>query len=166
MSTVYTIDYRWDGNVAKNDFDVVSLGDSVGTLESTFTLDGWVGNTIVVGTTAYMSAELYGPDTNDTPNVELHAIDASDPSNPIDRVASGQQGWGWLLGVYGDRALVTSGWAGVGIDIYQLSPTVAPVYQQTVRTNGWWSNGVSRQGQQLFISSGYWGVQTVNLPTN
>ncbi len=162
-TTIYTIDYRWDGDIPKNDFDVLELGKTKATLKSHTTLDGWVGNTVVSGTTAYMSTELYDPSGNNAPTMELHAIDASKPEHPVDRVASGPQGWGWLLGVQGDRALVTSGWSDAGIDIYQLQPSTAPVYQQTVRTLGWWANGVSRQGNQLFISSGYWGVQTVNL---
>ena len=163
-STVYTIDYRWDGTTAKNDFDVLSLGTSTATLRSSITLDGWVGNVIVRGTTAYTSAQLYDWNNNDTsPAIELHAIDVSDPDSPVDRVASGGMGWGWLLDVEGDRALVTSGWSGIGIDIYQLPKNSAPVFEQTVRTNGWWVNGVSRQNNTLFLASGYWGVQAVTL---
>nr|HEX4319129.1 beta-propeller domain-containing protein [Kofleriaceae bacterium] len=165
-STVYTIDYRWDSSdsIVKNDFDVVSLGTDVATLESSMQVDGWVGNVFVRNKTAYMSSQLYDWNSSDsTPAIELHAIDVSDPGSPVDRIASGGAGWGWLLDVEGDRALVTSGWSGVGIDIYQLPAASAPVYEQTVRTNGWWVNGVSRQGNQLFLASGYWGVQTVNL---
>ena len=39
----------------------------------------------------------------------------------------------------------------------------APTFDQTIRTRGWWVNGVSRQDQTLFLSSGYWGVQKVQL---
>jgi hypothetical protein len=162
-SIVYTIDYRWDGNNWRNDFDVVSLGRTHATLEATLRLDGWAGSTFVSGTTAYMSTNVYDPNDSNPPIIKLHAIDVSNPHDPVDRVASGPNGWGWLLGVEGDRALVSSGWTGAGIDIYQLKPDAPPVFQQTVRTNGWWPNGISRQNNQLFISSGYWGVQTVNL---
>ena len=34
---------------------------------------------------------------------------------------------------------------------------------QFVRTNGWWTESLARQDNQLFLSSGYWGVQTVDL---
>ena len=162
-STVYTIDYRWDGTTDKNDFDVVHLDGDTATLLSTTTIDGWVGNTFVRGTTAYMSAEQYD-DTTDVALVQLHAIDVTDPSSPVDRVASDpNKGWGWLLDVVGDRALVTSGWGEGGLDVYKLQDNAPPAYDQTIRTRGWWINGVSRQDQSLFLSSGYWGVQKIDL---
>ena len=59
--------------------------------------------------------------------------------------------------------LVTSGWGPDGLDIYTLAPGQPPQFSQTVRTRGWWMDGVTRQGSQLFLSSGYWGVQSVQL---
>jgi hypothetical protein len=164
-SLLYTVDYRWDGNTPKNDFNAIRIDGNTATLLSTTRVTGWTGTTFVRGTTAYVSAQRY-PDPNNpnsSPTVELHAIDLSEPENPVDRVASGGQGWGWLLDVEGDRALVTSGWGDEGLDVYQLAPNTAPQFSQTVRTRGWWIDGVSRQDSQLFLASGYWGVQTVQL---
>ncbi len=164
-SLLYTMDYRWDGNVQKNDFDVVRVDGSTATLQSVTRISGWTGSTFVRGTTAYMSAQRY-PDPNApdaVPVVDLHAIDLGDPTHPVDRVASAATGWGWLLDVEGDAALVTSGWGPDGLDIYKLQPSSPPLFSQTVRTRGWWLDGVSRQNSQLFLSSGYWGVQTVQL---
>ena len=62
------------------------------------------------------------------------------------------------------RAVVTSGWGPVGVDIYQLSDTAAPAYQETVRALGWWQNSLSRQDNTLYLASGYWGVQPIVLP--
>ena len=31
------------------------------------------------------------------------------------------------------------------------------------RTLGWWANGVSRQDDALYLASGYWGVQKIDL---
>jgi hypothetical protein len=63
--------------------------------------------------------------------------------------------------------MVTSGWGSYysppGLDIYRLSPNAAPVYDQFVRTLGWSISSSARQGNQLFLSSGDWGVQTVQL---
>jgi hypothetical protein len=165
-SLVYTIDYRWDaGETQINDFNVLRIHDGEATLISRTAIDGWVGSTFVNGTQAYLSAQKWIDTGNNTGHgrVELHAIDLHDPGDPRDRVAS-ENGWGWLLAVEGDRALVTSGWGGEqAIDVYQLRNGRAPRFEQTIRTRGWWVNGVSRQDQTLFLSSGYWGVQKVLL---
>ena len=63
----------------------------------------------------------------------------------------------------GDRAVVTSGWGPMGYDIYKLSPDAAPVYDQSVRALGWGANSILRQGNTLYMASGYWGVQSVDL---
>jgi hypothetical protein len=165
-SIVYTIDYRWSSDDHPvNDFDVLRIEGSRARLLSHTTIDGWVGSTFVRGTQAYLSAERWiaGGDRGGTSRVDLHALDISNPSRVRDRVVS-DRGWGWLLAVEGDRALVTSGWWGESaIDVYQLHDGRAPTFDQTIRTRGWWVNGVARQDQMLFLSSGYWGVQKVPL---
>jgi len=164
-SIVYTIDYRWDGETATNDLDVLRIHGSTATLLSHTPIHGWVGSTFIQGTQAYVSAQQYTPDGHGggSSRVDLHAIDLTNPTHPRDRIAS-DEGWGWLLSVVGDRALVTSGWWGEqAIDVYQLRDGQAPRFEQTVRTRGWSVNGVSRQDQTLFLSSGYWGVQKIPL---
>ena len=165
-SIVYTIDYRWDsGNLALNDFDVLRIHGSQATLLSHTTVDGWVGSTFVSGRSAYLSSQRWVQTGNNTgySRVDLHAIDLSNPNHLRDHVVT-DRGWGWLLAVEGDRALVTSGWWGEqAIDVYQLHDGGAPTFEQTIRTRGWWVNGVSRQDQTLLLSSGYWGVQKVQL---
>jgi hypothetical protein len=164
-SIVYTIDYRWeDGQSAINDFDVLRIHGSKATLLSHTTIQGWVGSTFVSGKTAYLSAQQYTEDGNNITQsrVDLHAIDLTTPGHPHDRVAS-DHGWGWLLAVVGDRMLVTSGWGEQALDVYHLADGKAPQFEQTIRTRGWSVNGVSRQDNTLFLSSGYWGVQKVSL---
>lgn len=158
---IYTMDYRWDGNVARNDFDVLRVRGHKASLLSHTRLNGWVGQSFVVGTTVYVSTQIY--EENKAPRVELHAIDASKTSRPVDRVAS-DTGWGWLLAVVGDRALVTSGWgSSQAIDVYVLRDGKAPKFDQTVRSRGWSLNGVVRDGNALYLASGYWGVQRIAL---
>jgi hypothetical protein len=83
---------------------------------------------------------------------------------PADRsFTSAAAGWGWLLSVQGDRAVVTSGWGQVAVDIYPRSDTAAPAFQQTVRTLGWGANAITRQDNTLYLSSGYGGVQPIVL---
>jgi len=167
-SLLYTMDYRWfDGN-AKDQLAVVKVQDGLAHLQSVTDLDGYAGTTFVRGNTAYLSTQRYpdykaGTTTNQGPTMNLHQIDLGNPKHPVDRVASDQSGWGWLLGVEGDRAIVTSGWGNEGIDIYKLTVSAAPKFDQFVRTRGWWTESMARQDNKLFLSSGYWGVQTVNL---
>ena len=166
-SLLYTIDYRWDdaSHVAHDDFNVVRVSGGRGELVSSTSLDGWVGSTFVRGNLAYLSAQQYG-DPNSLgsgASVNLHALDLTNPGAPVDRVSTSAHGWGWLLDVQGDRAVLTSGWGPNGVDIYQLADGKAPQFRQFTRTLGWWSNGVSRQGNTLYLSSGYWGVQKVDL---
>jgi len=163
-SLIYTIDYRWDsGDEVSNDFDVLRIDGNRARLLSHTRIDGYVGSTFVRGSQAYLSAARYSRTGNTyRSRVDLHALDISNPSRVRDRVVS-DDGWGWLLAVEGDRALVTSGWGMQAIDVYQLRDGRAPAFDQTVRTRGWWVNGVTRQDQTLFLSSGYWGVQKVEL---
>jgi hypothetical protein len=161
-SIIYTLDYRWtggnDGGV--NDFDVLKLDGDRAYLQGSLELPGWVGNTFVRGTKAYMSAESYD---NSTSTVSLLELDLSDTHAPRVLAAPAQPGWGWLVGVEGDRALVSSGWANQGIDVYRLSDSGTPTYEQFIRTRGWGVSSLARQDDQLFLSSGYWGTQVVDL---
>jgi hypothetical protein len=162
-SILYTIDYAWESQTTRDSLDVVKIYGDLAYLQSTTLLDGYVGNVIVRGNSAYMTSQVYSDKLKpQQPRMELHQIDLTNPKAPVDRVASGPGGWGWLLDVQGDRAMVTSGWGPDGLDIYRLTPG-GPHYDQFVRTRGWSVNSLSRQGNQLFLSSGYWGVQAVTL---
>jgi hypothetical protein len=168
-SVLYTIDYWWDSanpnySYPVNDFVALKLdSNQVAHLQSRTRLDGWVGNVVVRGSTAYTTTQFYSY-SGTGPSMELHQIDLTRPTRPVDRVASDPNvGWGWLLDVQGDRALVESGWGNNGLDVYRLSPNQAPAYDQFVRTLGWGVDSVSRQDNTLFLSSGEWGVQVVNL---
>jgi hypothetical protein len=160
-SILYTVDYRWNGTDSTNDIDVIRVDAQKAELISTLTVDGWVGQSFIRGDKVYLSAQRY--DQTFRAHVTLHEIDLSKPAAPVDRPASSQRGWGWLLGVEGDRAIVTSGWGLNGVDIYVLADGQVPHFSQFVRTRGWWANGVSRQNDSLFLASGYWGVQRIQL---
>ena len=164
-SLLYTIDYRWYDDKPGDELSVVKVDGDKAYLQGSLRLDGWTGRVIVKGNTAYLSAEryTYAGDTYTGPRVQLHQIDLRVPSAPVDLPSAESKGWGWLLGVEGDRAIITSGWGQQGIDVYQLGAGKAPRFDQFVRTRGWWASSLSRQDDQLFLSSGYWGVQTINL---
>jgi hypothetical protein len=167
-SIMFFVDYRWfDSGDEKDEIAVAQIQNDKAYFKSNTVIDGWIGNVFVRGTKAYFSAEDYvrNPDPNKPGQsfVKLHQLDVTDPKNPVDLAAQPQSGWGWLVGVEGDRAMITSGWGQVGLDIYKLQPNAAPVYDQFARTRGWWWSSLARQGSDLFLSSGYWGVQRIQL---
>lgn len=164
-SIVYTVDYRWYGDAMKDELAVVKIVGDKAFLQGSTVIDGYVGQVFVQGNKAYASAQryTYAGDTYKGPRVQLHEIDITNPKAPVDRISTEKKGWGWLLGVTGDRAVLTSGWGGSGVDIYKLSDGAAPTFDQFVRTRGWWSSSLTRQANQLFLASGYWGVQTIDL---
>jgi hypothetical protein len=166
---LYFADYRYDGENERDDIAVCKLDGAACYLQSVTELDGYVGNVVIENDRAYMTVQEYdwmvqSNGTYSAPHFELHQIDLSNPQAPADRIANNvSKGWGWLLGVAGDRAVVTSGWGMVGVDVYRLSDTAAPQYEQTVRALGWWTNGLTRQDSTLYLASGYWGVQPIVL---
>jgi hypothetical protein len=167
---LYTVDYRWFdyggdvGSRARNTFNVLELAAGRAYLRSTVDVDGYLGNVFVRGSRAYFSAERYDATTPGygAPTVQLHALDLSNPAAPVDRAGAAQRGWGWLLGVEGDRALVQSGW-GAGVDVYRLTDERAPELLSFQRTRGWWGSNLARQGDTMYLATGYWGTQTIDL---
>ncbi|HEY8073890.1 MAG TPA: beta-propeller domain-containing protein [Labilithrix sp.] len=167
-SILYFVDYRWyDNTTEKDELAVAQIKDDKAYFRSSTPIEGWMGNVFVRGNTAYFSAEDYvqNPDPSQSGQsfVKLHQVDITDPKHPVDNVSSPKDGWGWLVGVEGDRAIITSGWGQVGLDIYKLTPGAAPTYDQFARTRGWWWNAITRQDNDLYLASGYWGVQKVHL---
>jgi hypothetical protein len=159
-SLIYTMDYHWDGTSTTNDLAVLQLSGGRAYLQGHVSIPGYTGSVFVKGSTAYFSAQNWDQNTT---NVQLYQVDLSDPRHPNVLPSEQAAGWGWLLGVEGDRAFVTSGWADQGVDIFKLEAGKAPTYDQFVRTRGWWTSSLSRQGDTVLLASGYWGTQVVNL---
>jgi hypothetical protein len=169
-SILYFADYRWYGQDEHDAIAACKLDGGKCYLQSVTDLDGYMGNVVVQNDKAYMTVEEYdwavnaNGGTYKPPFVELHQLDLTNPQVPVDRIATDPSlGWGWLLGVQGDRAVVTSGWGPVGVDIYRLSDTAPPAFEQSVRVLGWGGDSLSRQGNTLYLASGYWGVQPIVL---
>jgi hypothetical protein len=159
---IYTVDFRWFGDHSANEFDVLRLSGNRAVLQSSLSIPGNVGNTFVRGNKAYMSVQQYLDSQYRRSTVKLYQLDLSNPRSIAVHTSEQKKGWGWLLGVEGDRALVTSGWGTDGLDVYKLSDA-EPQFEQFVRTLGYSARSTSRQGDQIFLASGQWGVQTINL---
>src|SRR5262249_22869270 len=137
-------------------------GDRAVLLGEPLAIDGYVGRVLVQNDKAYLSAEKRAQDGTGATARQPHQIDLADAKHLVDHVSSAKHGWGWLLDVVGDRAFVSSGWGSVGFDIYKLSAD-APVFDQFVRTRGWSASSLKRQGNTVYMATGYWGVQAIDL---
>jgi hypothetical protein len=164
-SLIYTMDSRWDGTNNYSAFAVLKLAGGRAHLQGHVTIPGYTGNVFVRGNTAYFTAEIYeGTLEERTYAMRLYQVDLRNPANPIVLPSAAEENeWGWLTAVEGDRAFVTSGWYGQGIDVFRLAQGQAPVYDQFIRTRGWWSSSLAVAGDQALIASGYWGTQVLEL---
>lgn len=159
-SVIYTMDYHWDGEYTTNDFAVLKLSGDKAYLQGHVAIPGYTGNVFVKGSTAYFSVENYAQNAS---SVSLYQVDLSDPRHPAVLPSKKTKGWGWLLGVEGGHAFVTSGWGNQGVDVFKLEDGAAPQYEQFVRTRGWWTSSLAVQGDKALLASGYWGTQVVDL---
>ena len=70
-------------------------------------------------------------------------------------------------GIVDEQALATAlregRVAGAGVDVYRLADDTAPQLLSFQRTRGWWGSNVSRQGDTMYLASGYWGVQSIDV---
>jgi hypothetical protein len=163
-SVIYTMDYQWDGTTTHNELAILKLDGDRAYLQGHLSIPGYTGNVFVQGSTAYFSADTYTTTASTTTSLmQLYQVDLSDPENPLVLPSAASQGWGWLLAVEGDHAFVTSGWYNQGIDIFKLAAGQAPVFDQFVRTRGWWTSSLAVDQNQAFLASGYWGTQTIDL---
>jgi hypothetical protein len=159
---IYTMNYRWsEGSRGYNELAVLALEGDKAHLQGSVEIPGYVGNVFVRGESAYFTVEEW--QQNQQPKLELYQANLSDPQSPKLLASSPNAGWGWLLAVEGDRAFVTSGWANAGLDIFKLSPDQAPVYDGFVRVRGWYPGSLARQGNDVYLATGYWGTEHITL---
>lgn len=163
---LYFVDYRWYNYYAPySGLAVATLKNDRAVLRSFTSFDGYVGNFIVRGKKAYTTLEQVTQDNGgyySRYKRHLLEIDLSNPVSPVLKKSEAKRGWGWLLDVEGDRALMTSGWSGRSLDVYKLGEG-APAFDQTLQIRSWWANSVSRVGDDLYLATGYFGVEKLHL---
>ncbi len=166
-NVVYTMDYRWDGDRGRNELAVLKLDGELAYLQGSVEIPGYVGNVFVRGSRAYFTAEVYEPSVtgggSGTYSQRMYEADLSNLRRPTLHESTPTTGWGWLVAVEGDRAFVTSGWGQSGLDVFKLTPGAKPEFDQFVRVRGYYPNGVSRQGNDVYFATGYWGTEHVSL---
>ena len=158
-TVLYFADYDWDGENENDGIAACKVDGGKCYLQSYTQLDGYVGNVIVQNDKAFMTVQEYdwmlagrerhgraaarrtSSSTSSISRTRRRRWTASRPTRTTGGAGSSR--------VQGDRAVVTSGWGPVAVDIYKLSDTAAPAFDQTVRTLGWGSNAITRQGNTL-----------------
>jgi hypothetical protein len=161
---IYTIDYRWLGDRSVNELAVSLLDGNRAYYQGGAQIPGYVGGVFVRGDRAYFTAEEYSPDVNGgTSQRQLYQADLSDPTHPKLETSTPKDGWGWMLDVQGDRAFVQSGWGSDGLGVYKLNASGPPTFDQTVRVRGWYAGSLSREGNDVYLATGYWGTEHVTL---
>ena len=167
-SLLYTIDYRWDANIAKNDFDVVRVARQPGrSCSRRRRSTAGSGSTFVRGDapTCRRSSTSTRNGGYAARRVQLHAIDLSEPVGAgRPGVAASAKGWGWLLDVEGDRAVVTSGWGAERRRHLSARRRTARRSSASSRARSAGGRTASRaRTTRCYLSSGYWGVQKIDL---
>ncbi|MFZ5897499.1 MAG: beta-propeller domain-containing protein [Myxococcota bacterium] len=162
---IYTIDYRWYGNHSGNELAVSLLEGNLAYYQGGVSIPGYVGDVFVRGDRAYFTVQEYieNPNGSSTSRNQLYQADLSDPAHPSLATSTPSEGWGWMLDVQGDRAFVQSGWNDAGLDIYKLNASEPPTFEQTVRVRGWYAGSLSREGSDVYLSTGYWGTEHIKL---
>jgi hypothetical protein len=162
---VYTIDYRWFGDHGENELAVSLLDGDKAYYQGGASIPGYVGDVFVRGDRAYFTVEQWIENgaNGGTSSRQLYQADLSNPTHPSLLASTPSDGWGWTLDVQGDRAFVQSGWGSEGLDVYKLNPSGPPTFDQTVRVRGWYTGSLAREGNELYLATGYWGTEHVTL---
>jgi hypothetical protein len=162
-SIVYFVEYS-PGVGTGTWANVIRVGKLAGndcTVEGTLSLSGLVGQPYVQNDGAYVSV-----------GGALHHLDLTNPAAPVDMMLPGPySGWGTLVSLDGDVALVASGWGGWN-DVYVLGGSnTPPVFVQTARPPPFASldsPGVrlsgKRRGTTVYYPAGDFGVAAVLAP--
>lgn len=164
-SDLLFVDYRWaDYYSPYTGLAVATVKGGKAYLRSYQTLDGYVGNFLMQGNKAYTTLEKYEAQNNGGGRYtrKLLQVDLSNPMALQVTATEGRNGYGWLLAIEGDRALMTSGWAGRVLDVYKLSDA-APTFDQSLRIRSWWANATGRVGNDLYLATGYYGIEKLTL---
>lgn len=165
--TIYTQENWWDDheNRYRTVVHALVVYQGLAYLQSSVELPGYVYNLLLNNDAAFSTTTEYG--YRDVAGEQqwysqsfLVALDLSDTQN----IALASQlevpaPWGWMVGVDAGRAFVS---AGPGIFAFNVSDIHNVAEERFFRTQGW-GHQVSVNGDKAFVTSGYHGVQVLNL---
>ena len=169
-SIIYTSEATWDSTtyLPHNFLHALEIAGDKAYLQSSVELPGYANGFQVKDGAAYTVAywwealpTLAAP-TQWINHADLVTIDLSDPKAlHIAGQAKVPFDYAYLQKVDGGRAFLGS-WA--GIFVYDVGDIASPTFQEFFRTHGWAQDIVVR-GDQVYVPSGYYGVQVLELGT-
>lgn len=180
-SHVYTAESWWDSSSqrSKSRLYALELVDDRAYLRGWTDLEGSFGSMQQDGTTlwtsAYWNENTSGQDDDDSSvsssddygawvnHSQLVSISFADPAAPV---VSGRAelpvSWGWLLKVENGRAFFSGG---PGLFTYDVRDSAKPFFEGFHRTQNSIQDVVTK-GDKAWLPSGYFGVQSIDLPAS
>lgn len=173
---VYTAESWWnsDSGTSKSRLYALELVDERAYLRGFVNLDGTFSGMRQDGTTLWMTVDGFGSASDDTTTSsdsstvwgdqsQLVSVSFADVNAPV--VAGRAKlpvSWGWLLKVEKGRAFVAGG---PGVFTYNVHDLEKPFLEGFHRTQSAIRDVVTK-GTKAWLPSGYFGVQTIDLPAS
>ncbi len=166
--TIYTWENRWDDATrrARSYLYALTMVDDRAHFRSRVEIDGTISSVQIDGDGAFASAyrwdelPLEGGGVTWRSYTSLVAVDLSDPmALEIAGEVELPYTWAYLQEVEDGRAFVGSG---PGLFVFDVSDIDEPRFDRFFRTQGWVQDVLPR-GDEVYLPSGYWGVQKLQL---
>ena len=165
---LYTLEYTWNygDNTSHSYMHILALADGLAYEQGVIEVAGYINNVQLSGTTAFIGTS-WGENTGGSANnyrwvnhTQLVAADLSLPDAP--KVVSTTEipvSYGYLQKVDTGRAFYG---VGEGLLSYDVTNPARPKFGSFYRTQGW-SNELLVRGNTLWVPSGSYGVQIIDL---
>ncbi len=126
-------------------------------LDAAISLSGYPGSAAINGNTAYLETWTWGSSNS---QAVLSAIDLSSLTVKSSQIVASN--WAWIVKAAGGKLFLQADWYDSGLLIYDLTNPGLPLYQGSVRTEGWVQDVVV-SGNTAYLPSGDYGTPMIDL---
>ena len=163
--TIYTEDvtYPWNlgyyGGSSTTWLNQLSLSGNTAALTGTLSIAGQPGSAAINGNTAYLETWNWSANYTSSQAV-LSAIDLGSLSVQSSQIVASD--WAWIVKAAGGKLFLQADWYDTGILVYDLTNPGLPLFQGSVRTEGWVQDVVVA-GNTAYLPSGDYGTPMMDL---